>query len=224
MTSKQPFPASQQPCEFAVLTGDLVASSKLSPIELKAVMQRLREGAERFSRTFRSSVYGKLDVYSGDGWQLLMSDRRRSLRAALFLRAIVKSHAETKIDTRIAVAWGAVDPAALNPERISESTGEAFTQSGRALKDMKKRRRLIWHPGQALLRVMFLNSAVSLLDELAGRWSPRQAEAMALSLLDFTQEQIAAEMGTRQPTVQQTLYRAGWNGIEDFLKEMEYRF
>lgn len=222
MTTNRPPSARKQPSGSAVLTGDLVASSQLPSSDLKAVMQRLRDGAERFSEAFPGSVYGKLDVYSGDGWQLLVSDRRQSWRAALFLRAVVRSYEGAKIDTRIAVAWGAVDAAALNPDRISESTGEAFTESGRALQGMKKRCRLVWHPGRSLAHGGFLKSAVSLLDECTSRWTSRQAEAVVLALLDLTQEQIASAMGIRQPTVQQTLQRAGWSGIEAFLNDVNY--
>lgn len=221
MTTKRTLSGGKKPSGYAVLTGDVVASSKLPPADLQQLMQRLRQAAGRFSKTFPGSVYGKLDVYSGDGWQVLMPERQRSLRAALFFRAVVRSHELAKADTRIAVAWRAVDESALNPERISESTGEAFTESGRALKNMKKRCRLVWQPGPVLARAPFLESAVGLLDELAGRWTARQAQTLALALLDLSQEQIAAALGTRQPTVHQGLQRAGWRRIGAFLDAAE---
>lgn len=222
MTTNEPSTINHRPDAYAVLTGDLVRSSKLPPADLKKIMQRLRDGAVKFSKTFPHSVYGKLDVYSGDGWQLLIPDCKHSLRAALFLRAVVKSYEKSQVDTRIAVAWGTVDESRLNPERVSESTGEAFTESGRALKGMKKHRRLVWQPGNPLAHVVLLNSAVSLLDELATHWTSRQAETLALALLDQSQEEIAAALGKRQPTVHQALQRTGWRGIVDFLHEIEH--
>ncbi len=218
-----PAPPTTRPLSgYAVLTGDLVASSKLSPSRLKEVMQRLREGSARFSKKFPGAVFGKLDVYSGDGWQVLISNRERSMRASLFLRAVVRSYARARIDTRIAIAWGTVNESMINASRISESTGEAFTESGRALESMKKNCRLIWQPGQSVGKSAFLKSAVTLVDELAGRWTTRQAEIISWALLDLSQEQIAAKIGVRQPTVHQALRSAGWHGIEDFLKEIEY--
>ena len=90
MTNNKPMPEGNQSPVYAVLTGDVVASSKQPPSALQEIMQRLRKGAEQFSKTFPDSVYGRLDVYSGDGFQLLMSDLGRSLRAAVFLRARLK--------------------------------------------------------------------------------------------------------------------------------------
>lgn len=209
---------------YAVLTGDVVGSSKLTPADLKTLMQKLRAGADRFAKAFPDSVCGKLDVFSGDGWQLLMPDWIRSLRAALFLRAIVKSDAKTKSDTRIAIAWGAVDQDTLNPERISESTGEAFTLSGLALKQMRKHSRLILDDGRPSAEGRFLRVSVGLVDELAVHWRPRQAQTLALALLNHSQEEIAAEIGKSQPTVNQALQAAGWRGIEDLLDEIKYRY
>ena len=220
MTNNKPMPEGNQFPVYAVLTGDVVASSKQPPSALQEIMQRLRKGAEQFSKTFPDSVYGRLDVYSGDGFQLLMSDLGRSLRAALFLRATVRSYSKAKVDTRIAVAWGRINESTLNPDRISESTGAAFTESGRALKGLKSRYRLVWQPGQHLTDVGFLKSAVSLLDELAGHWTARQAEIIALALLELSQEDIALAIGIRQPTVNRTLRRGSWRGIEDFLQDV----
>lgn len=72
---------------FGVLTGDIVSSSSLASGDLRKVLGRLRDGTKRFAEAFPGSVYGELDVFSGDGWQVLMTDWERSLRAALFLRA-----------------------------------------------------------------------------------------------------------------------------------------
>lgn len=214
--------SNEHAAKYAVLTGDIVASSKLSPARLKEVMQRLRDGADRFVKKFPGSVYGKLDVYSGDGWQLLMSEHGQSIRAAIFLRAIVKSYGHAKVDTRIAVAWGSVNETSLNPNRISESTGDAFTNSGRALESMKENRRLIWEPVHADGNAGFLKSAVRLLDELAARWTPRQAEIISWALLGLSQEQIGGKVRISQPTVHQALRGAGWSAIEGFLNELNY--
>lgn len=207
--------------QYAVLTGDIVGSSKLPPQGIKDVMQQLRDAAVRFAETFPGSVHGKLDVFSGDGWQLLMPDWRRSLRAALFLRTIVKSRPQPKIDTRVAVAWGALDAETLNLERVSQSTGEVFTESGRALENMRRHCRLAWVPAPGTTHPPLLKSAIVLVDELARRWTPRQAQALARALLGYSQEQTAEGLGVTQPTVNQSLTTAGWRGVRCFLDEIE---
>ncbi len=208
---------------YAVLTGDVIDSSKLEPRELKSVMQRLRDDAAKLASVFPDTVCGKLDVFGGDGWQMLMQRCDLSFRAALFLRAEVKSLEKLKIDTRAAIAWGAVNEDTLNLERVSESTGEAFTASGHLLEEMPKRSRLLLRTGETLPESLFLGSAVSLVDELAARWTPRQAQTLALALLNHSQKEIASMIDRSQPTVQKTLQRAGWKGVEELLGQIEHR-
>jgi hypothetical protein len=206
---------------YAVLTGDIVGSTGLPPPGLPTLMQRLREAAERFSAAFPGAVLGRLDVFGGDGWQILMPDWKRSLRAAVYMRAVAKSTEAMKADSRVAVAWGAVDTGSLKPERISESTGEAFTRSGRALKTMRKQGRLVLDDGEACGEWRFLRTSVTLVDELASRWTPRQAETVAVALLGHGQGAIAARLGKRQPTVYRALRAAGWQGIAVLLEQIE---
>jgi hypothetical protein len=205
---------------YAVLKGDIVGSTKLSTQGLSSVLNQLRKGVESFFGQYRGAVYGKMDVFSGDSWQLLMPDWRRSVRAALYLRAVVKSDAETKIDTRIAIGWGAVDADSLKRNRITESTGEAFTRSGHTLEKMAKHARLAFDGGET--GTPLVRASLALADELAGRWTPTQAQAVAMALLGQKQDEIASASGKKQPTVYKALRSAGWRGIETFLEEIEY--
>ncbi len=207
----------------AVLTGDIVGSSKLEPAELMALMQRLRDGAEQFARTFPGTVVGRLDVFSGDGWQMLMQDWRRSVRAAIYMRAVAKGDLEIEADTRVAIGWGSVDAETLKPERISASTGEAFLLSGRALKAMKKQDRLAVDCGDVADRGQLLRESLGLVDELTRRWTARQAMTLALALLGEGQAEIADGLGRKQSTIHQSLHTAGWQGIEGLLDSVENR-
>jgi len=209
--------------DFAVLTGDLVKSSRLSAPELKQAMQTLRDAAKRFQAAFPDSILGELDVYSGDGWQMLMPDWRRSLRAAVFLRATIKGEKNLKLDSRVAIAWGKVDQSSINPSRISESTGEAFTESGRALAGMDSGAHMSLHAkaNMGIADTGILSASVALLDNIVHRWKPAQARAVSLSLLGHTQEQVAANLGVSQPTVHQAIQGCGWHGISDLLTTVE---
>jgi hypothetical protein len=210
---------------YAVLTGDVVDSSKLAPPYLQNVMRRIREGSKRFSETFPDTIYGELSVFSGDGWQLLMTDWKRSLRATLFLRTVVKSDEERLLDTRIAVAWGPVNEDSLAPTSISESTGEAFTRSGRALRGLRKRSRLaVSLPDEFTAAFTGLFTAsIGVVDELISRATPKQAQTLSLALLGMTQDRIASETGKSQSTIHKALRTSGWQGIEEYLNEIEYR-
>jgi hypothetical protein len=88
---------------------------------------------------------------------------------------------------------------------------------------MRKQGRLVLDVGESCDEWRFLQTSVALVDELANRWTSRQAETVAMALLGRSQEGISSATGKRQPTVQQALRTAGWRGIGDMLKELEYR-
>jgi hypothetical protein len=212
----------------AVLTGDLVKSANLDPVNLKVVIQSIKEGQAMFGKVYPGSMIGEADIYSGDSWQVLMRDEYLSIRAVLYFRALVKAVEGLNADTRISLAWGKIDEIAVNPERISESIGEAFTLSGRALAEMDKSRRLIMKLPETLIQnienaYFLLPHTLLLLDIISNHWTEKQAEAIASALLGVTQKKIAAEINIVQSTVNKRLNGAGWNNLRQFLEHVEYR-
>ncbi len=211
---------------YAVLTGDLVKSVKLDPVNLRLVLQRLQEGQVRFNLTYENSIVGKMAVFSGDSWQVLMNTINLSFRLALYFRALVKASEGLTADTRIAVAWGQIDKETLNPDRISESTGQAFTLSGRALAEMDRSKHLAMAISDSFGLDLyegfkFLPPSMLLLDVVSGRWTEKQSEMMVLALLGCNQSQIASELNIAQPTVNKSLNAAGWKKLKEYLDYME---
>lgn len=211
----------------AVLTGDIVKSAKLDPVSLKVVIQNIKDGQARFDITYPGAMIGQLDIFSGDSWQVLMEYKHLSFRAVLYFRAMVKAVKGLNVDTRIALAWGRIDESTINPERISESTGEAFTLSGRALAEMDKSRRLIMKLPDAVVKnkfndYAFLSYALILIEEITNKWTEKQAEAIIPALLGVKQKAIAAELGLVQSTVNKRLNGAGWKNLSQYLDFIEY--
>ncbi len=211
---------------YAVLTGDLVKSVKLDPINLRMVLQRLQEGQVRFNLTYENSMVGTMAVFSGDSWQVLMNKINLSFRLVLYFRALVKASEGLTADTRIAVAWGQIDEETLNPDSISESTGQAFTLSGRALAEMDRSKHLAMvisdNLGLDLYEgFKFLPPSMLLLDVVSGRWTEKQSEIMVLALLGCNQSQIASELSIAQPTVNKSLNAAGWKRLKEYLDYIE---
>ncbi|QBG46298.1 hypothetical protein EGM51_02355 [Verrucomicrobia bacterium S94] len=87
---------------YAVLTGDIVGSSALSPEEHRQVVRTVKAVSE----VFPDAVIGSVDFFSGDSWQLLVSDCSRSLAVALYVRAGLKREKRLAVDSRISIAWG----------------------------------------------------------------------------------------------------------------------
>lgn len=211
---------------YAVLTGDLVKSAELDPVNLRIILQRLQEGQDRFSSIYVNSIVGRIVIFSGDSWQVLMSQLNLSFRFALYLRAQVKATEGLNSDTRIAVAWGQVDEETLNPENISESTGEAFTLSGRVLAGMTKSKHLAMKISESLAQdlhegLTVLPPAMILLDAISSCWTKKQAKLVVQALLGKKQNQIASELNIAPSTVNKGLNAAGWGSIKDYLDAIE---
>lgn len=168
---------------YAVLTGDVVKSRVLSAEQSKALQQRLKSAASEFESVFSGTLVGKLGITRGDGWQVALQKPEYALRLALCLRAVVKS--DFKTDTRVSIGTGPVDR--LETDNIIESTGPAFERSGHGLEMMKKKQCMSLTGGSS-----GSGAVVRLLDCLAGRWSERQAFVAEYSLLQKTQDEIAA--------------------------------
>ena len=215
---------------YAVLTGDLVKSSRLSSTDSKGAMERLKKTAAEFAQQVPNSIIGRMDTFRHDSWQLLVEQPALSIRIALFLRTALKmaSDAHTKFDTRISIGIGKVE--LISKRRISDSRGPAFTNSGKGLDAMD---------GGCLAFVAandktglwdgLENSVMPLLDCVAGDWTPAESRAVHGALKGWTQAQTAANWPPQEKTqkrpsrqaVADSLLRAHWNAVDAVLRWVE---
>jgi len=217
---------------YAVLTGDLVQSSRLTSAESRRAMKRLREVSEAFAHIHPGAVVGRLDTFRHDSWQWLLARPEVSVRAGLFARAALKmnSDAQTKYDTRVSIGIGAVE--SVSGRRISDSRGPAFTRSGRELDALGGRRMAFvaddrcGEPWTAIQK-----GVIPLLDCIAGDWSPRESRAVYGALNGWTQEESArcwppAPDTGKRPTRQavgQSLDRSHWGTVYVVVSWVEQR-
>jgi hypothetical protein len=124
---------------YAVLTGDLVKSSRPTSMNSRSAMERLRKMAAEFAEQHPNSIVGRIDTFRHDSWQLLLEQPALAPRIAVFLPSALKlqSDAGTKYDTRISIGIGKVE--LISKRRISDSRGPAFTCSGKGLDAMDGR-------------------------------------------------------------------------------------
>jgi hypothetical protein len=206
---------------YAVITGDIIGSSGLSIPDRKRLVNVIGESSRQLRRIFGKIVPLDVDVFRGDSWQVLLSDPPQSLRTALMFRALLRWKMEShSFDTRLAIGVGT---ATVMPRwRVSEGSGEAFRASGLALDSMKKRRMSFSFPGSDVEAP--LDVIVHLLDEIAVRWSDRQARAVVGALQGWTQKKIAAnweEPAITQQAVALHLEAAGWHAMDRGIIEFE---
>lgn len=212
---------------YAVLTGDIIGSSKLGPDGLEAAMSRLAGLASEFEQIHPGAVVGRAEVFRGDSWQLCLRRPSLVVTAAVFIRAGFKAN---EFDSRIGLGWGPVDR--LDADRIRESSGPAFTRSGQALDGLGKDRLLAVAScdGAAPGPNDMLDAGVGLLDALISRWTQSESVAVYGALRKLSQEAIALlpQAQTKQGTapsrqaIQDALRRISWaSHVLPFLEEAE---
>jgi hypothetical protein len=213
---------------YAVITGDIVASTKLPESMRLKLHNAMVNGGKELRRIFPLAVPWNLEIFRGDSWQLVVTDPSLSLRIALYYRAFLRAHLEKfKVESRLAIAVGTIDFMPSN--RISAGDGQAFQKSGRLLEKIPKHSRMTFAiAGREKKDInLVLEIVVLLLDTLAKRWTPRQAQAIAYVMQGWTQEKIANNFlpnPISQQAVAQHLDRAEWFAIEKGLIFFEQRF
>lgn len=188
----------------AVLTGDLIASTRAPVAAVSASMALIAQIAARIGKTTRFTRY------RGDGWQIYLDDPGLGLWAMLLIAASLR--AADLPESRIALGLGAAHGGSA--DSLVTAGGEAFTASGRALDAMAAPARLAL-AGAGVDRLH--QRLVALLDERAAGWSREQAEAVAMALepeAQPTQAQIAARLGITRQAVAARLQAAGFANIK----------
>lgn len=195
------------PKTYAVLTGDLVGSTKASPEDTERAMATLQAAARDIERWIGSEI--RFTRFRGDGWQVLLDDPRFSLRAVVAIIAELAA-ASTGLETRIAIGFGPIDRSGTSS--LSDAYGEAFSVSGQALDAMTRGKHIAlagpvvegWHEALFGLTVW-----------TASRWTAAQAEAVALWVQQKvrTQADMAPLLSISQQAVNKRLSTAGWEQI-----------
>ncbi len=188
----------------AVITGDLIGSTRVEPVIVDRAMQALAGAAAKVSRW--AHVDTRFSRFRGDGWQMYLADHAFVLRATQLLVAELRSIGDG-IATRMSVAVGAVDR--LGETGLAEAAGPAFSLSGRNLDRMPSFRTFVyaepdktdhWRPATMDLAVW-----------QARQWTPEQAEAVALALAlpRPTDESLARDLGITRQAFQARLKGSG---------------
>lgn len=209
---------------YAVITGDIVGSTDLSPERRAKLHAVMKNAARELRERYREALPLDIDIFSGDSWQMLVVEPWRALQIALYFRAYIQANMEG-LDTRVAIAIGSVD--FLPSEKVSEGDGEAFRASGRLLGEKKQTSRMRFATGRRFSSGRAWDMAFHLLDALIVReWTDKRAKAMLGALLGWQQEQITSlwQPPIRQQSVNEHLQGAAWDTVQVVLKEFERSF
>jgi hypothetical protein len=179
----------QKEKQVAILTGDIIRSSRLDPAVQRRIPGTIRASAREAQKAFgKEAIPYVADIFRGDSWQLAVMDPALGTRVGLFLRAhLLGLPPERRLDSRVAVGLGPVTR--IPHGSISEGTGRAFELSGKTSDTMPKRRRIAncRKDGLYLKRVV----VCALMDSRSRTWTSLQGRAVAYAA-GLSQEEIAA--------------------------------
>lgn len=191
----------------AILTGDLVASTRLPPSRRSALLM------DWLNETFKDNPF---ELSQGDTFQVKFA-AANGLSAALRLRSYLRSIKPLdryRPDARISIGLGAVQYTGAS---LSESAGPAFEFSGRGLSDGKQHVSLLRITSPDAKFDAACNTALALAEPIIQHWTVSQALSINAALEGLSQQQIANLRGVSQPAIQQQLQAASWPSISVLL-------
>ena len=195
--------------KHAVLTGDIVNSTKLGPEDEKLLLKKLHQILE--PHTF--------EFYRGDSFQVYLGDHSAALETALLCRTaaigINPEASPTISDVRISIGIGSV----VHPVRdLSSAKGEAFLLSGRALDNLEKTQgRLVISVEKNSLANLAFAGMANYINSIYRQMTAKQAEVILELLKGQTQQQVADKLKRSKSTISQHVTAGRWDEIEDIL-------
>lgn len=203
---------------IAVLTGDIVASRKVTNIDelidsLKQVFADIKA---------HKGIEFDVEIFRGDSFQAVILNPRDALLFAVLVRIGLKSKTILKLkvnsipihklwDARISIGIG---KGVVKP-KIIESNGEAFQLSGLEFDKLKNERSklnilTVWE-----IDNNYFNIIVKLLDITIDKWTKQMSEVVYEYLLKGgTQSEIAKRLNISQPAVHKRMASANIDVID----------
>ena len=199
----------------AVITGDLIDSTRYEPQELDTILDIINQEFV----LFRSKHNVDFKIFRGDSFQGIVIDPTIALDLALALKTAINKIPIKKenglADFRIAIGIGTIN---LKRASILESNGEAFQFSGRTLDSMKgDYPRLQLKTANEDLNDEF-NVHFGLLDSILSKWSISSAEVVYYLHKGYKEREIAEELSINQSAVNHRKKVAHWDAIALLLR------
>ena len=200
----------------AIITGDIVDSTKLSLAERDIMVKTLQNIPEILHPISRISM----EIFRGDSFQIQIHDIAASAKAAITVRAWLKSQpitGKTPLDARLAIGIGEAD---YQSNSLSTSDGEAYRLSGRLLDKMQKARLEIATPWPTVNEELAL--ATAFVDDIVTSWTPNQSKIMLLLLQTSKSHiELAQTLDISRQMVDKSLKASKEDLIESYLNRFK---
>ena len=184
---------------IGIITGDIINSKKSSP---KIWLSALKTILNRYGNQPK-----QWDIFRGDSFQLEVSPMQ-ALEASILIKATIKQFKNT--DVRIAIGIG---EKTYNSEKITESNGSAFVNSGECFETLKKTTLAIKSPFETLDTP--INIMLDLAQLTINHWTSASSILVKTTLEhpEFNQKQLANLLEQTQGNISQGLKRAGFDEV-----------
>lgn len=188
----------------AVITGDIVNSTLLTPARGKEIIQQVQKIMKDCRHEF----------YRGDSFQAFIKNPTDALTLLLRLRAVARSFGSMH-DVRASIGIGEVG---LPVNNLRTATSEAFVLSGRAFEKLKDNHKMLIESANADANISF--RIISYFgDFLCQKLTTKQAEVLNELLQKETQTAIAKKLHKAQATINKHAQAALWPDFEKLIQE-----
>lgn len=152
------------------------------------------------------------EIYRGDSFQVEVKPKD-ALKASILIKAAIKQF--EIIDVRLAIGIG---DKTYQSEKITESNGSAFVNSGECFEALKKTTLAIKTPFKTFDKPINIMLELALLT--MNNWTPTTAILVKTTLEnpELNQMQLAKHFGKTQGNISQGLKRAGFDEISSLLE------
>ena len=186
---------------IAIITGDIVDSTKMTKTERTSMLQLLQSLPEWLSPLCKTNI----EIFRGDSFQLKVTEPTKALQIALAIRAIIRANKfagnNEQWDARLAIGIGTLD---YETDSLSTSDGEAYRLSGRGLDIIGRARLHIETPWEEVNNELIVSTLFA--DDIVTRWTPSQSRIMFEKLVkNNSQEDIGNILGVSRQMVSKTL-------------------
>lgn len=182
---------------IGVITGDIINSRNA---ETSFWLAALKKSLRNFGKNPKD-----WEIFRGDSFQLQLADPTATLSAAIKIKADIKSF--RNLDVRMCIGIGKKD---FEGDKITESNGEAFINSGEGFEKLKSVKRTLsittFDPKFDEEINLYLRLMLIAMDN----WSPGSAEIVSISLAnqEQSQQKIGKMLGISQSSVSERQTRS----------------
>ncbi|WKV10998.1 transcriptional regulator [Marivirga harenae] len=192
---------------IAVITGDIINSSHSKNQEW---LKQLKIGLNQFGGSPKD-----WEIFRGDSFQLRVSIEK-VLYTAFYLKASIKQIKGK--DVRMAIGIGRE---MHKSQKISESNGEAYQNSGKCFESLRKANLMIRSFDSEWDNTLNLMIALYLLT--GNKWTPTEANIIKTVFENPSknQQEIAEELNKKQGNISVALKRAGFDELNQLITYYE---